>query len=222
MKPHWYLKILSYLYEVPIEKRHSQINGTLEVSLHRGEWKLSTRNAVYSFGRFYTSYKSAFYQLDISNFQAQNLLLLGVVMGSIVQLLANHPTLREITAVDIDPVIMDLAKKYWPDNDNKFKTTFNTSDALDWLEKHDKNQKFDLVLADIFIDDITPERMLTTHFLALLKKVLAPKGMLIYSKINYTEVHQKINEKFDVIFQNEFPTGFTLKAKDNKIYVYRN
>ncbi len=221
MEPAWHLKVLSYFYDIPIEKIHSDYSGTLEVSLHRGEWKLSTFNAIYSFGKYYTSYKGAFNQLDIQQFPAKNILLLGVGLGSIVRLLQHHPTIQEITAVDIDPVIIGLAKKYWPDSQSKFRSIFFAQDAIQWLKDFSSQNKFDLILSDVFIDDSTPESMLTQQYLQLLKERLSTRGILIYSKLQYTEAHKAANLSFDKTFVQVFPSGFTLQAQYNKMYIHR-
>lgn len=221
MKADWYLKALSYFYDIPIEKRHSEFSGTLEVSLDRGEWKLSTFNAIYSFGKHYTSFRGAFEQLDIRQLPAQNILLLGVGLGSIVRLLKKHPTIKEISAVDIDPAIIQLAQKYWPDTDAEFQTSFYAEDAIQWLRNHPSKVKYDLILSDIFIDDQTPENMLTHQYLSLLKDRLSTKGLLIYSKLQFTEEHKKANQLFDKTFSEVFSSGFTLQAQYNKMYIHR-
>ena len=115
MKISRFQKLLSYFYEIPIEKLHSQYSGNLEVSFHRGEWKLSTDQAIYSFGKHYTSYKIAFNKLHIQDFNIKKVLILGVGLGSVVRLLDRQKSIESIVAVDIDPVIIELAKKYWPD-----------------------------------------------------------------------------------------------------------
>lgn len=221
MKPAWYLVPISYVLEIPIEKRHSAYSATIRVSLHRGEWKLSTFNAIYSFGKYYTSYKSAFEQLNINQHPATNVLILGVGLGSVVKLLMDHPTLKNITAIDIDPQIIDLAKKYWPDIHAQFQTDFHTEDAIDWLERRSDFEKYDLILSDIFIDDQTPESMLTHNYLRLLKESLNPNGILLYSKINYTEKQQEANSNFEKTFNKVFPTGYTLPTSYNLMYIYQ-
>lgn len=219
MKPTWYLKGLSYLIDIPIEKKHSDYSGTLEVSLHRGEWKLSTFNAIYSFGKYYTSFKIAFNQLEIKQLPIRNILILGVGLGSIARLLDQHPTLKMISAVDIDPAIIDLAKKYWPLSHSSVSTDFYAQDAIEWLQLH--TEKFDLILSDIFIDDQTPDSMLTSQYLQSLKQHLSENGMLIYSKLHYTEAQKINNQTFDKTFQSVFPNGFTLLAQYNKMYIHR-
>ncbi|MCO5230206.1 MAG: methyltransferase domain-containing protein [Chitinophagales bacterium] len=222
MKPNWFLRILSYFYDIPIEKRHSDYSGTLEVSLHRGEWKLSTFNAIYSFGKHYTSYEKAFKQLDIQLFPAKNILILGVGIGSVVRLLEKHPTIQSITAVDIDEAIIELAKKYWPVTFQKIKTTFIVQDALDWLEQSTQAHQYDLIISDVFIDDKTPENMLGTKYLKAIKRMLSTKGILIYSKLHYSEQNKEDNIQFEKTFLKIFPLGFSILAQYNKMYIHQS
>ena len=45
-------KILSYFFEFSIEKRQSEFSGEVVVSLSKGEYMLSTQNAIYSYGNY--------------------------------------------------------------------------------------------------------------------------------------------------------------------------
>jgi spermidine synthase len=219
LKPAWWKSWLSYVWELPVEQRHSDISGQLEVTLQRGEWKLSTGNAIYSFGKHYTSYAIAFSQLEIESSPVHSVLVLGCGIGSVARLLESHPTLRHITALDIDPVMIQLAQKYWPDKlrDN---TVFVVEDAEIWVREA-VDFSFDLVIADIFIDDVTPSGFLKPDFLDSLKKLLHQDGLLLFSKINYTQEQQFANKDFEKTFLSVFPKGEVLKAGHNLMMVGR-
>lgn len=144
------------------------------------------------------------------------MLILGTGLGSVAQLLKNHPTLTEITTVDIDPAITTLAKKYWQGNP-ACKVNFVTEDAFKFLEKHTSG--FDLIIADLFIDDQTPEHFLDEKFISLLKENLNPNGWLLFSKLHYKEEQQDANLSFSKTFQKEFPQGYTIRAIHNLVFV---
>jgi predicted membrane-bound spermidine synthase len=82
------------------------------VALSHGQYKLSTQNAIYSYGKKYTSFDKAFNAIDIQQQKVESVLVLGFGLGSVVDLLENHPSIKKIIAVDADEVIIDLAKKY--------------------------------------------------------------------------------------------------------------
>lgn len=212
-------KLLSYFYEIPIEKTHSKYSGSLEVTLHQGEWKLSTSNAIYSFGKHYTSYKIAFKKLHIEDFNIKKILILGVGLGSVVRLLDQQKSIESIVAVDIDPVIIELAKKYWPETSKKIKTTFYTADAVKWISKN--TEKFDLIISDIFIDIETPENVTTHQFLSKLSPIINENGILMYSRLNYKDYNKEDNNQFEKTFFDVFPASFIIAAQYNKMYIHR-
>ena len=217
MKPHPLKRALSFFWEIPIEKISSDISGPLEVSLHKGEWKLSTENAVYSFGKRYTSYALAFHQLQDKIQTVESILILGSGIGSVARLLENQPQLRHITVIDIDPVMIDLAQKYWPDT-LLDKTIFICADAEEWVQ-NTADLRYNLVIADLFIDDVTPAVFETASFLTALKNLISSNGMLLLSRIHYTASQQQKIKAFEKTFKSVFPKGYTLPVGFNLMMV---
>lgn len=211
-------KIFSYFFELPVEKRQSDYSGNIEVTLHQGQYKLSTNNAIYSFGTNYTSFDVAFKALNIQNFSFENVLILGVGLGSIIQLLEKYSKVQAITAVDIDNVIIDLAKKYLPTHNKNIE--YICADALAFIEKN--QYQYDLVLADIFIDDKTPMPFMQNNFLEYLRYAVAPNGWLLYSKINDSNIGKIENEQFGSKFSSIFNNSFSIDAIGNKMFVWIN
>jgi len=207
------------LVEIPVEERYSELSGSLELSIHQGEWKLSSPNAVYSFGLHYTSYRIAFDRLGIFNFPAKRVLILGAGIGSIARLLSGHPVIRELVVVDIDPVVIQFAKEYWP-YEKDVQVNFYADDAAQFVAKSSKEQ-FDLILSDVFVDDETPEQLVTSEYLRNLDNLLRPDGMLLFSKLDYKSSDKTANQAFSFVFQSVFPQGFTLKASHNLMFVGR-
>lgn len=211
--------LISYLFELPIEKIKSRYSGEVEVSINKGQYKLSTSNAIYSFGKHYTSFAKAFTSLDIYQREIQSVLVLGFGLGSVVNLLEKHPSVQRITAVDIDDVIMQLAKKYLV-TDLKNKIEFNCSDAERFVLNN--NTQYDLVLFDVFIDDLTPLQFMQQSFLEQLKTLIAPHGMIIYSKIDDSHKSRVENAQFSQKFSTVFPNSFTVETNGNKLFVWEN
>jgi spermidine synthase len=69
-------------------------------------------------------------------------LILGIGLGSVVRLLDNQKSIESIVAIDIDPVVIQLAKKYWPEISTKIKTDFLYSRCLTMVEEKSKRTKF--------------------------------------------------------------------------------
>lgn len=197
----------------------SPVSGLLEVSIHQGEWKLCSHNAIYSFGKRYTSFRIAFEKLGMQNTEIPEVLILGAGIGSVATLLEKNFSIRRMTVVDIDPVIIALAKKYWPYQDN-LTVNFHTTDAAEWVNMGAEHT-FDLILADVFIDDETPEALRKTQFLQNLHKLLKPGGLLLFSKLQFNEKDFPENQTFSRTFSETFPSSYSIPAGFNLILAGR-
>jgi len=212
-------KLISYIFDIPIEKAQSRFSGEIEVSLCEGQYKLSTKNAIYSFGKNYTSFDVAFKSIDIQNQQIETVLVLGFGLGSVVDLLENHSTIKQIIAVDADQVIIDLAKKYLQSG-LKNKTNFVCDDAAKYV--YQAPQKFDLVLFDVFIEDETPMPFMQKDFLIALKKTINKNGILLFSKIDDSNKSKIENVQFESVFTTVFQNSFSINTDGNKVFAWIN
>lgn len=217
MKPGFWYTLASYLLELPVEKRQSRYSGELAVTFHRGQYKLSSANAVYSFGKHYTSFAIPFRMLHVHELPLHEVLILGFGLGSVAVLLAGHPQVEQITAVDADDVVLDLAKKYLVPFREKI--DFQCADAVEFLNSG--SNRFDLIVSDIFIDDRTPVRMMQPEYLSALKERLAPEGLLLFSKLDMSNADHIENRQFEKHFRNIFPGAFTIQAEGNKLFCAR-
>lgn len=209
----------SYLFELPIEELESKYSGTVRVSYHKGTYKLSTHHVIYSFGKYYTSFSIPFNALQIETAPIQTVLILGLGLGSIINLLEKNPSIEKIDAVEIDDVVIDCSKKYL-DSPHKKKICYYNEDVFDFLRLN-KETQYDLVLFDVFIDDQTPMDCMESHFLELLKNKVKQNGTLLFSKLNYTPDSVIENNSFSYVFQSVFPEAFTILAQGNLIYCWR-
>lgn len=212
-------KVLSYFIDIPIEQRESIFSGTVEVSLSQGQYKLSTKNVIYSYGKKYTSFGTAFKVLDIKTHSINNVLVLGLGLGSVIDLLEHHPAIQQVIAVDLDKVIIELAQKYLQTS-LKNKTIYSCDDAGSFIKNN--QEKFDLVLFDVFIEEFTPVQFMQPEFLKMLKQSVNKNGMLLFSKID-DSVRSKIeNTQFSQNFSTVFHGAFSIDANGNKIFVWMN
>jgi spermidine synthase len=202
-----------------VEKRQSQFSGEVAVSFHQGQYKLSSANAVYSFGTNYTSFSIPFNALEVSSMSLPRVLVLGMGLGSVVDLLGKNNSIQRITAVDADSVILELAKKYLKPA-RSANLEFVCADAADFLD--DNREKFEMILVDLFVDDKTPVGFMQEPFLLNLKNTLAPNGLLLFSKLNTSRADMVENAQFEKAFTQVFPEAFSILADGNKVFCYRN
>jgi spermidine synthase len=184
-------KILSYIF--PITRIiKSDYNGYLELTMINGRTLLDTANANYSYGSLQKVLKFSLEHIKLST--AENVLLLGLGGGCVVKTLRNDfGYCGPITAVDVDPVIIDIAEKEFgilPD----YKTQIACTDAFDFV-KNDVAQ-FDLIIIDLFIDNKVPEKFLTREFWREIVKKIKKNGTIIFNTLctPFTDI-QPVEEK---------------------------
>jgi spermidine synthase len=209
-------KFFSFLF--PITKNiKSDYNGNLEVTVINGKKYLDTLNTNYSYGSLQRVMQFSLKQLDLS--RIHNALVLGLGGGCAVKLLRQdfHYS-GAITAVDIDPVIINLAEKEFHIVSDE-STKIICADAFTFVEKD--NSKFDLVIIDLFIDNKVPDKFLTLEFWRYLLAHISTGGKIIFNTLcdpftNLEPIEEKLKRR-----------GFEFKThryveNTNKVLITRN
>lgn len=106
---------------------------------------------------------------------ARRYLVLGAALGGVMgAILAAEPE-AQITAVEIDPLVVELAKRYVPSL-NSPNVKFAVADARLFL-REDKGE-YDYIVVDIFSGEQIPAHCVTQEFFALAHARLAEDGVL--------------------------------------------
>ncbi|OBX24407.1 MULTISPECIES: spermidine synthase [Bizionia] len=180
-------KLLSYLY--PITKKiKSEINGTLEITWYNGKKHLNSKNANYSYGSLQRILKFGLEKLDLKN--VNSILVLGLGGGSVIETLRkDFKYQNQITAVDIDPQIIAIAK-----NEFQIETSKNLNiicdDALHYIEN--TSDTFDLIIIDLFIDLMVPAQFLDLSFWETILKRKSASGSILFNASLEKELSQKL------------------------------
>lgn len=196
---------LSHVWEQTLETTSSEHNDYLQVSLVRGRLQLTAEDAIYSFADYYLNFRKTFKKFDFSRLPKQaDVLILGLGLGSIANLLSEvYQRDYHYTAVEIDPVIVDLAAEYSLPR-LSVPVEVVTADAFYFLQLNAR--KYDLICMDVFQDAIIPDLMESKDYLRLLKATLKPGGALIYNRLAATSEDRKESKAF---FEEEFLSIFT-------------
>ena len=198
------IKYLSYLY--PITRQiQSKYSGTLEITWYNGKKHLNTKNANYSYGSLQAILKFGLEKINLNHINS--ILLLGLGGGSVIETLRKDFNYqKQITAIDIDPVIIEIAKTEYQLESNS-NTNIICEDALQFI-KENKTQ-YDLIIIDLFIDTEVPEAFLGLSFWEQVIHSKSANGIILF---NASLEDQKSNQLKSVI---EF-----LKTKVYKVEVY--
>lgn len=152
-------KIFSFLYPVT-KKIPTKFNGLVEVTFINGKKVLDSKNTNYSYGSLQRVLEFALskaYHPGINS-----VLLLGLGGGSMVKSLRERYGYKgKITAVEIDPVIINVAKEEFGVGQDSTLTIIN-EDAVPFVIQG--TGAYDLIVVDVFIDDVIPSAVLEENF----------------------------------------------------------
>lgn len=169
-------KILSYFY--PITKKVvSDFSGTLEITWYNGKKMLNTENANYSYGSLQEILKYGLEKIDLKN--VNSILLLGLGGGSVIEtLLSDFKYSKHISAVDIDPVIIDIAVREFNLKENETLKLI-CDDAGNFMRCN--TQLFDLIIIDLFIDIKVPQSFLKLPFWETVVNASGTNGTILFN-----------------------------------------
>ena len=169
-------RIISYFWPVK-KKTWSPVNGWLEVTWINGKKLLDSRNTNYSYGSLQKVLASGLSRIDFP--RSVPVLLLGLGGGSVVQTLKERfDHTGKITAVDIDPVVIELAEKEFhiQAGDN---LEIIPADAFTFIR--DCREQFGLIIVDLFIDTNVPRECFSESFWNDIHRLLDPDGHILFN-----------------------------------------
>ena len=115
---------------------------------------------------------------------AENVLFVGLGAGSSPKrMLADFPDL-ELHAVEIDPVVVDVAYR-WFELPQDPRLTVETGDGRQLLASDER--RWDVIAIDAFFADAIPFHLVTREFLELARSRLAPGGVVVTNVIGALE-----------------------------------
>lgn len=175
-------QISSYLYPVTVEKRSGAFLPVLEVNIRNGKYILDGEKVNYSFGSLHEIFHKALIHHEVHKKNINSVLILGFGAGSVAHILQNELQMEcSITGVEIDPVVIELAKDYF--NAGSYRNTeLICDDAFRFVRDH--SDCYDLIIVDLFVERRVPKAFMSAEFIRLVKKRLHPNGMLFFNRIN--------------------------------------
>lgn len=210
--------LFSHFIDIRIEQVKTKLNGNLQVSMRNGRYILQTENAIYSYDDLYSNFADTFIHLKIENYPIEEVLILGLGLGSIPLILEKkHGLKANYTAIEIDEIVIYLAQKY---SLHRLKSSVKCihSDAFEWVKQ--ARSKYDLILIDIFIDDQIPSAFDNIEFLASIKKILNPAGQVVFNRIYLTGKNKMdTDEYYQTVFSTVFSDTFTIDTHANKMLI---
>lgn len=146
---------------------------------------------------------------------AGRILILGLGGGSVAQLAEHYWPDSKKTGVDIDPIMVQLGRKYLGLGEVR-NLEFEEADAFSWVKASKK--KFDLVLVDLYRGDAIPAKFRTVGFFSSVAKLVASGGVAAFNHL-YSPGERKMAAEFGKRLHKVFSGIVTIAPEANIIYI---
>jgi spermidine synthase len=199
-------RLLSFLLPVKIHQKKSVYSKNLEVTWNNGYLVLDSENTNYSYGSLQRILKKGLKYIGydrIRNFQS--ILVLGVAGGSVIETLKKEIKFEgQITGVEIDPVVVELATKYF--GLGKYNNvSIVIDDAFEFVLK--SKEKYDLIIIDIFQDTTMPNFLFEDFFINRINFLLKVNGFILFN----TMVLNKNDSERNFDYRNKFDSNYSVR-----------
>ncbi len=208
-----YKRALSYFKPVWLKNEVGYTNPHLELLLYKDRIQLATEDALYSDGKFYTPGIAVADYLKPFLPKVNDMLILGVGLGSTVEIMEARGYDPLFTLVELDKVVLKLALEFLAAN-TATRLKPHCEDAKVFMEHNQK--KFDLIFIDIFDGREVPDFATSTDFLIKCRESLNPGGRLALNFI--INDMMKWNDA-QINFAMVFPRHHIISNSINRIFV---
>lgn len=195
----------------------SRYNPEIRVVREREGMKLLVNGSRQSGPYIQKLWQAALGAFHLDSFtRISSILVLGVGGGTVITLLTARYPEASITAVDIDPVIIGIAKKYFH-LDHISNLQLLHGDAQEFVKRH---KRYDLIIIDLFIGREIPSFVGVQWFYKNLKRNLTPGGVCILNYLQEREYQEK-SEALLRLMSDFFPTVSDYRIANNRFFLLR-
>jgi spermidine synthase len=198
-------KLFSYFIPINVFKKNSCLSNSLEVSWNNGELVLDSKNTNYSYGSLQRILRKGLKFIGFDRIKKfESILILGVAGGSVIKTLVEEVKFKgQITGIEIDEEIIEIANKYFKLNEIKNLDVI-IDDAFEFVLK--TKEKYDLIIIDIFQDTTMPNFLFEDFFINRLNYLLKIEGFILFNtmvinekdRIRNLEYKKKFNDNFSL------------------------
>lgn len=147
------MSLVSLFTPETIKTYHSDFNADIKLIRFADDLRLDVGGLTQSGNVMVGIFNIGLGHLLPENYRPEQVLLLGLGGGSVIKYLRRRYPKTKLTAVEIDPVMIEIAKKHFHIAKIKNLKIIN-ADAVDYIQK--TKDRFDLILVDCFQGHTTP------------------------------------------------------------------
>ena len=158
--------------------------------------------------------------------EPKRVLMVGLGGGSIPSFLRKHYPKMTIDVVDIDPVVVEVAKKYFGFREDA-SMKVHVEDGRKFVEKC--KEPYDIIFLDAYGPDNIPYDLATKEFLQAVRRAMGPKGIVVANvwssacnphNANMVRTYQEVFESLSIVDlwddSNEILVGVPRKETINR------
>ena len=140
----------------------------------------------------------------------RRMLVVGVGGGTLPMFLRKHYPEAAIDAVDIDPNVIDVARKFLGFREDATLRA-HAADGRAFIEA--VREPYDVIFLDAFSSSELPAHLTTQEFLRAVRRALSPRGVVVgniwdrYANRLYDSMIRTYQETFDELYMLNVPTA---------------
>lgn len=152
----------------------------------------------------------------------KEILIIGLGGGVLANTFGEFYPQAHITSVEIDPVVVKMAKKYFGYDDSKPNFETHVRDGRVFVKRALKDDKrYDLILLDAFNSDYIPEHMMTKEYLEEVKALAKDDGIIMANTFSTSDLFHHESATYAEVFGPMYQINFKDK-KTNRVIVVSN
>lgn len=190
-----------------IYEADSQYNGKISVIKHGETLKLSVNGIVQSMNHTSQNAKRRVWGQVVPILEEQapdfkTILIFGLGGGTMQHYIAERFPEALITSVEIDPVMVDVAKKYFEIDKIPNHQIIQEDACRVVIEPREyglEPDSFDVVVVDFFVGDIFPDLGNSGNFLGALTSLVRPGGLVVFNRIFLEKYQDSVNHFMDIL-----------------------
>jgi len=163
------MHILNFFFPEKYKFPDSKFNKNISILRYLNSATLSVDGLIESGDILIQIWKKALNAFLPKSFKPKQVLLLGLAGGCNAHLVNRYFPKCQITAVEIDPFMIELGKKFFYLKKNK-NIKIIIDDAVHFVDSLKNEERFDLIMVDCFVGKNIPKKLEDLNFLKKLKK----------------------------------------------------
>lgn len=160
-----------------LEEVESAINGRIRVIEDIDGRRVVAGGPTQSGGYMRKIWQEGLKEVRKRKIRVKNCLILGLGAGTAAALVAKDWPEAKIVGVELDPIMVDLGKKYF-DLSEISNLEVVIADAAEWVKK--AGSQFDLILVDVYKGGRIPVEVRSEAYFNKLKRLKSKNGLLVF------------------------------------------